>query len=213
MLRNQFFTAIRQAVSAVSSEGFPHQQIRELATRRRVTVLRRAAKKAAGTKREGHYEYSAPPVKTWSIFKGDLVEVVSGKETGKQAKVTRVDRMYGTLYLEGLRVDGGVTKRASSLHQPRFTTVQFPFLYNHVRLVNPETKQACLVRWKVLENGDRVRYAKDTGTLIPRPTPQIRTKTRSPSPLETAREDAKRVTYDRHPNYLKAEQKKPDSAV
>ena len=190
-----------------SSRMIPQQHIREFATtRRRITVIRRAAKKAAGTKRAGNYEYGAPPIKSWSIFTGDLVQVTSGKETGKQAKVKRVDRMYGHLYLEGLRVETGVAKRASSLHQPREQKMQFPFLYNHVSLVNPETGKRSAVRWKLLESGERVRYAKDTGTLIPRPVKPVNPRPRQTSPFDTAKEDARRVTYDRHPDYLKVEQ-------
>ena len=164
--------------------------------------MRRRAKKAAGTKREGYYEYHPANIKTWSIFRGDLVEVKVGEEKGQQALVTRVDRLQGQLFLEGLRREKGVVKRASSLGDPYFGIIQKPFSYDHVVLVDPETKRGARVRWKILENGDRVRYSKDTGTLIPRPIVPRRIVQPS-SDIATSREDARRITYEKHPKFLK----------
>jgi large subunit ribosomal protein L24 len=163
--------------------------------RTRITTLRRKAKKQAGTKREGNYIYKQPPIKTWSIFTGDLVQVTSGKETGKQAIVSQVDRLQGKIFLQGVRTQRQMVRTASSLYAPRIGTVHLPFEYCHLKLVNPETKQPCSVRWKILENGDRVRYAKDTGALIPKPELKITRPSSYSTITDTAREDAKRVTY------------------
>ena len=190
---------------SVSFMAFPQQQARNMSSSRRITVLRRAAKKAAGTKRQGHYEYKQPPVKRWSIFTGDLVEVKYGDETGQQAKVSRVDRMYGHVFLDGLRLEYDVVKRASSLAQPRIDKTQKPFLYDHVQLVDPEKKKGTEVTWKTLENGKKERYGKQSGVLIPRPILPRTKKPYSPSEVATPREDARRVTYEKHPRFLKSE--------
>ena len=204
-LAHQFLPGSAWSSMAGALSELSQQQIRGFASGRRITVMRRAAKKAAGTKRQGHYEYKQSPVKSWSIFSGDLVEVKYGQETGQQARVTRVDRMYGHVFLDGLRIEYDVVKRASSLAQPRMDRVQKPFNYDHVMLVDPQTKKGTEVRWKVLENGKRERYSKESGTLIPRPAPSKTRRPYTPSAVATSREDAKRVTYEKHPRFLKVE--------
>ena len=40
-------------------------------------------------------------VKRWNIVAGDMVEVISGKDRGKQGEVLRVDRKLNYVYVDG----------------------------------------------------------------------------------------------------------------
>ncbi|XP_045082608.1 probable 39S ribosomal protein L24, mitochondrial [Coregonus clupeaformis] len=45
----------------------------------------------------------------WSVFKGDTVEILSGKDKGKQGKLAQVFRHRNWVILDGLNTSGGHT--------------------------------------------------------------------------------------------------------
>jgi large subunit ribosomal protein L24 len=101
------------------------------------------------------------------IRKGDTVVVISGKDKGKKGKVMRVLHEDGRVVVEGVNLvkrhmkpsprnpSGGILQR----EQPIFACKVMP--------LDSKTGQATRVRFKVLENGTKIRIAVKSGDEIP----------------------------------------------
>ncbi len=100
------------------------------------------------------------------IRKGDVVIVRVGKDKGKQGVVTEV-LQDNKILIEGLNqvkkhqkgnpnagVQGGITHKS------------MPIDVSNVGLLNPETKKASRVGFKILEDGKKVRYFKSTNQVV-----------------------------------------------
>jgi large subunit ribosomal protein L24 len=103
------------------------------------------------------------------IKKGDNVEVMSGKDAGKQGRVLRVDRDRNRVVIEGVnmikrhtrpnpqkRVQGGIVEREAPIH------------VSNVMVVSPDSGRPTRVGIKVLDNGRKVRVAKVDGAILDR---------------------------------------------
>ena len=107
------------------------------------------------------------------IKKGDLVQVIAGKERGKQGKVLKVITESNRVLVEGVN---RVTKHTKAGQTERGTqtggieVVEAPVHVSNVAVVDPETKKPTRVGFReetVEKNGVsktvRVRYAKASG--------------------------------------------------
>mmetsp|Transcript_48945 Transcript_48945/g.72765 ORF Transcript_48945/g.72765 Transcript_48945/m.72765 type:complete len:181 (-) Transcript_48945:238-780(-) len=107
----------------------------------------------------------------WNIVRGDKVQVI-GKhpEKGKQGIVLSVYRKADRVTIEGVNVrpramkgdpergiKGKIKMEERSIH------------YSNVNLVDPVTGYPTRVTRKFLEDGTKVRVAKQSGAIIPRP--------------------------------------------
>ncbi len=103
------------------------------------------------------------------VRKGDMVEVITGKDRGKRGKVLRVDRSTNRAIVEGVamikrhtkpnpqrRVQGGIVEREAPLDM------------SNLMVVSPESGSRTRVGFKVLEDGRKVRYAKVDGAILDR---------------------------------------------
>ncbi|MEJ2188090.1 MAG: 50S ribosomal protein L24 [Acidobacteriota bacterium] len=103
------------------------------------------------------------------IKKGDNVEVISGKDSGKRGRVLVVDRARQRLVVEGVNmikrhtrpnpqknVQGGVVEREASIH------------VSNVMVVSPDSGQRTRVGIRVLDDGRKVRVAKVDGAILDR---------------------------------------------
>ena len=106
------------------------------------------------------------------IRRDDLVEVISGKDSGKQGKVLRVDPRRDRLYVEGLNIVkrhqrprslkdtqqkgqvGGVVEKEGPIH------------ISNVMLVDPGSGKISRVTIERDSDGNRVRIAKRSGTKL-----------------------------------------------
>jgi ribosomal protein L24 len=52
--------------------------------------------------RKGHKSVPPIPEENWTIFQGDMVEVLVGKDKGKQGHVSRIIREENAVFVEGL---------------------------------------------------------------------------------------------------------------
>jgi large subunit ribosomal protein L24 len=101
------------------------------------------------------------------IRKGDTVIVISGKDKGKTGKVSRILREDDRVVVEGVNLvkrhtrptprnpSGGIIEREQPLHASK------------VMPVDPKTGQGTRVRFKTLENGNKIRIAAKSGDEIP----------------------------------------------
>ena len=103
------------------------------------------------------------------IKKGDTVEVISGKDAGKQGRVLVVDRDRERLVIEGVNmikrhtrpnpqknVKGGVVEREAPIH------------VSNVMVISPDSGQRSRIGIRVLDDGRKARVAKVDGAILDR---------------------------------------------
>ncbi len=103
------------------------------------------------------------------IKKGDTVEVISGKDSGRRGRVLRVDRDRQRVVVEGVnmikrhtrpnpqrRIQGGVVEREAAIH------------VSNVMVVSPDSQRPSRVGYKILDDGRKVRVAKIDGAILDR---------------------------------------------
>ncbi len=101
------------------------------------------------------------------IKQGDEVIVLTGKDKGKQGKVTRIFNEENKVLVQGVNVAkkhqrgnpnagvaGGIIEKEMPIH------------ISNVALYNPETQKADRVGFKFLEDGKKVRYFKSTNEVV-----------------------------------------------
>jgi large subunit ribosomal protein L24 len=103
------------------------------------------------------------------IKKGDTVEVVAGKDSGKRGRVLVVDRDRERLVIEGVNmikrhtrpnpqknVKGGIVEREASIH------------VSNVMILSPDSGQRSRIGFRILDDGRKVRVAKVDGAILDR---------------------------------------------
>lgn len=102
----------------------------------------------------------------FKIKKGDKVIVTTGKDKGKSGEVLRMLRDRARVVVAGVNMvkrhkkpgrmgeQGGIIAQESSIH------------ISNVAHIDPKSSKATRVGYKVLENGDKVRVAKQSGEVI-----------------------------------------------
>lgn len=145
------------------------------------------------------------PIKRWRVLRGDMVHVISGHEAGKSGRVLEVIRASNSVVVEGanivrkfIRVPG--SERLQPVH------TEAPLYVSRVAVVCPETGRPTRVGFRYLDDGTKVRVAKVSGAIIPRPESlRHRRKPRAPdSPKCTPAAVVMRRTFqDEHGLYEK----------
>jgi large subunit ribosomal protein L24 len=103
------------------------------------------------------------------IKKGDTVEVISGKDAGRQGRVLRVDRDRERVVVEGVnmikrhtrpnpqkKVQGGIVEREAAIH------------ISNVMAISPDSQRRTRIGYKILDDGRKVRVAKVDGAILDR---------------------------------------------
>ena len=105
-----------------------------------------------------------------NIRKGDLVQVISGKDRGVKGKVIEVYPEADRVIVEGVNRIKKHTKVGQSARGAKtggIITTEAPIHVSNVALVDPKTKKPTRVGFRVEKNDDgrtvRVRYAKKSG--------------------------------------------------
>ena len=107
----------------------------------------------------------------WNIVRGDKVQVVGNHpESGKQGIVQKVLRDRDRVLVQGINL-GPCRMKGNRDRGLKGTTVQKErtLHYSNVNLVDPVTNQPTRVYRKYLDDGTKVRVAKKSGAILPRP--------------------------------------------
>ncbi|KFD57957.1 hypothetical protein M514_01190 [Trichuris suis] len=117
------------------------------------------------------------PDDQWWIFRGDRVQVLVGRDKGKQGIVNYVVRERNWCFVEGLNAVfetiGAIKRRGfrgTMVKRERPLSV-----IDEVALVDPVDFRPTKVEWRWNEKGERVRQGVRTGSLIPIPTRSLET--------------------------------------
>ncbi|NWI10108.1 RM24 protein, partial [Crypturellus soui] len=104
----------------------------------------------------------------WMVFKGDTVQVLAGKDAGKQARVTQVVRARNWVVVEGLNTHYRYINKMAKFPST-YIASEAPLLVSQVSLVDPEDRKPTEVQWRYTEEGERVRVSLRSGRIIPVP--------------------------------------------
>jgi large subunit ribosomal protein L24 len=107
--------------------------------------------------------------KSLHVRKGDLVEVITGKDRGLQGKVIAAYPDRQKVLVEGVNRITKHTKVGQSARGSKtggIVTQESPIHVSNVMLVDPETKQRTRVGSRINDDGDKVRISKRTGKEI-----------------------------------------------
>ena len=100
------------------------------------------------------------------IKRGDLVEVISGKDRGKRGKVLRVIPKERKVIVEGVNMVKRHQRPIPQLREGGIIEREAPIYMSKVMVVCPNCDRRTRVGFKILENGDKVRYCKKCGEII-----------------------------------------------
>jgi len=103
------------------------------------------------------------------LKKGDEVIVITGKDSGKKGKISRVVTATNKVIVEGLNM---VTKHISQREAMRLsiesgkTQKEMPIAVSNVMLADPKTGKPTRVAYRLEADGSKVRIAKKSGTVL-----------------------------------------------
>jgi len=101
------------------------------------------------------------------VTKGDLVQVISGDEKGKRARVLRANPKTGRVTLEGVNL---VKRHKKATQTTEAGIIEFPAPIHHskVMLVDPKSGGPTRIRRQIDKDGTVERIAIKSGQPIPR---------------------------------------------
>uniref|UniRef100_A0A098LYP5 Large ribosomal subunit protein uL24m n=1 Tax=Hypsiglena sp. JMG-2014 TaxID=1550645 RepID=A0A098LYP5_9SAUR len=136
------------------------------------------------------------PEEDWQVFKGDTVQILSGREAGKQGQVIQVDKEQQSVLLD--RLNMGYYYADTAVGRAMFAREK-PLPLKEVGLVDPTDRLPTEVAWRYTEQGERVRVSVRTGRIIPKPIEQredgIIPELWVDGPKDTSTKDALEKTY------------------
>jgi large subunit ribosomal protein L24 len=101
------------------------------------------------------------------VTKGDTVQVISGEDKGKRAKVLRVYPKTGRITLEGVNI---VKRHKKATQTTEAGILEFPAPIHHskVMLLDPKSGAPTRVRRRIDKDGTVERISSRSGQPIPR---------------------------------------------
>ncbi|PMQ00977.1 MAG: 50S ribosomal protein L24 [Dictyoglomus sp. NZ13-RE01] len=102
----------------------------------------------------------------FSIKKGDLVLVISGKDKGKRGKVISVLPKENKIIVEGINIVKKHTRPTQKNRQGGIIEKPAPLYRCKVMLICPRCNQPTRVGFTFLESGQKVRKCKKCNEII-----------------------------------------------
>jgi len=117
-------------------------------------------------KRRRLHNQAKPRIKL-HVTKGDMVQVVSGEDKGKKARVLRANPKTGRVTLEGINV---VKRHKKATQTTEAGILEFPAPIHHskVMLIDPKSGTPTRIRRRIDKDGTMERVAVRSGQPIPR---------------------------------------------
>ena len=117
-------------------------------------------------KRRRLHNQAKPRIKL-HVTKGDMVQVISGEDKGKRARVLRANPKTGRVTLEGVNM---VKRHKKATQTTEAGIVEFaaPIHHSKVMLVDPKSGAPTRIRRRIATDGTVERIAVRSGQSIPR---------------------------------------------
>ena len=103
--------------------------------------------------------------KKFKLKKGDDVVVVSGRDKGKKGSILRVLRDDDRVLVDGVNMVKRHT-RPSQTQPGGIVEKEAPIHISNVALADPKDGTAARVGYKFLDDGRKVRFAKQSGEVV-----------------------------------------------
>jgi large subunit ribosomal protein L24 len=100
------------------------------------------------------------------VKKGDMVEVISGKDKGKKGKVLTALPKQNRVIVEGVNMLTKHVRPTRQLQQGGIIHQEGPIHASNVLLYCPKCKKGRRVGKKILKDGTKVRYCKTCGETL-----------------------------------------------
>jgi large subunit ribosomal protein L24 len=97
--------------------------------------------------------------------KGDRVQVIAGKDKGKQGEILQVLRAKERAVVRGVNVARRHT-RASQTSPGGIVDKEMPIAVSNLAHIDPKDEKPTRVGFKFLDDGRKVRFAKRSGEVI-----------------------------------------------
>lgn len=137
--------------------------------------------------------------KDWQIVKGDFVQILAGKDKGKQGKIIKVTRQKDWVYVEGLNAEVHYIPEEQGQGQAYSFLKSEPLDVKDVALVDPTDQLPCTTVSRFTATGEKVRVSTRTGRIIGKaPWTRSDFKTRDAiqdGSYDTPAADAQKTTY------------------
>lgn len=101
------------------------------------------------------------PIKNedWMWFRGDRVEIMKGKDKGKQGIIVNVIQEKNWVIVENINLKHSIMENTHEYPGFCYYNEQPLLVTEDIKLVDPEDDQACDVEWRFLDDGQRVRIS------------------------------------------------------
>lgn len=100
------------------------------------------------------------------IRKGDRVQVLTGKDKGRQGEVIRVMPEAGRALVQGINLVKKHEKPQGMGRPGGIQEIEAGIHLSNLALIDPKTSKPTRVGFKLLEDGKKVRVAKASGEVI-----------------------------------------------
>ncbi|GAB6018986.1 39S ribosomal protein L24, mitochondrial [Chamberlinius hualienensis] len=142
------------------------------------------------------------PIRDWPVFRGDRVELLVGKDKGKQGFINYIVQERNWVIVEGLNCEYKYNGGRGD-YPGLMTKSELPLsITTEIALVDPSDSKPTKIEWRYTEDGERVRVSVRTGRIIPIPlkseeTIDYKTKgTYKEQPKDTRSEDITAITFN-----------------
>ncbi|KAM9961725.1 hypothetical protein ACTFIR_004584 [Dictyostelium discoideum] len=134
----------------------------------------------------------------WKYVKGDKVQIISGKDKGKQGIIKSVNKKDSSLIVEGLKLLKKLTKPNKRTKAMAYTK-EAPIHYSNISHIDPKYNVPCKVRFQLVD-GARERVSKISNSIISKPDLSANFKKwrrdNVEGPYDTTPEIVKKRTFD-----------------
>ncbi|CAF0775351.1 unnamed protein product [Brachionus calyciflorus] len=111
-----------------------------------------------------------PPLREWFFFRGDKVQIMTGKDAGKQGLINAIIKQRNWVFVSGLNCKLTLQSSTGVAGDGEYTMVEKPLVVNRdVKLIDPSDLKPCEVTFRFTEDGEKVRVSKRTGQVLPIP--------------------------------------------
>lgn len=100
------------------------------------------------------------------VRKNDTVQVLAGRERGKQGKVSRIIPKEDRVVIEGINLRKRHTRPRGAGEQGGIVEFPAPLHISNVAVVCPKCGRGTRVGFRVLADGQKVRYCKRDDEVI-----------------------------------------------
>lgn len=100
------------------------------------------------------------------IKQGDTVEVISGKDRGKQGEILKVEPDEDKVIVEGINIIHRHMRPTQDMPQGGIIENEGPIHISNVQLICPRCGERTRFGTEVLDDGSKVRICKKCGEMI-----------------------------------------------